>query len=259
MVKGSVTHIRNRLKDLTEQATESSPSEVVSHAKLLLNKLETLGADFKKCHSALIDLIEDQRKLDQEQKALDEHDDEVAALTITLQQLVAAHSPSAESGLRKTASRRLTCVCTGISAITGSLATTSDDICLLQLNKDEIKGHRIELSEIRKELTNLDLEDDDVLKINMMAVEKALFDCSLELCRLLQPNKPKDSSYTTSTETSTSKGVKLPKIDVPTFNGNILNWWTFWEQFSVAVHNHDNFSDSEKLVYLRHSLRDNKA
>ena len=108
-------------------------------------------------------------------------------------------------------------------------------------------------------MTNLDLEDDDVLKINMMAVEKALFDCSLELRRLLQPNKPKDSSYTTSTETSTSKGVKLPKIDVPTFNGNILNWGTFWEQFSVAVHNHDNISDSEKLVYLRHSLRDSKA
>ena len=66
MVKGSVTHIRNCLKDLTEQATASSPSEVVSHAKLLLKKLETLDADFKKCHSALIDLIEDQRVLDQQ-------------------------------------------------------------------------------------------------------------------------------------------------------------------------------------------------
>ena len=165
MIKGSVTRIRNRLKDLTEQATETSPSEVVSHAKLLLNKLETLDADFEKCHSALIDLIEDQRVLDQEQKALDEHDDEVAVLTVAFQQLVAAHSPSAESGLCKTTSRRLTCVRTGVSAIAGSLATASDDICLLQLNEDEIKGHRIELSEIRKELTSLDLEDDDELKV----------------------------------------------------------------------------------------------
>ena len=92
------------MKDLTEQASETSPSEVVSHAKLLLNKLETLDADFKKCHSALIDLIEDERLLEQEQKALDEHDDEVAALTVAFQQLVAAHSSSAESGLRKTVS-----------------------------------------------------------------------------------------------------------------------------------------------------------
>ena len=204
----------------------------------------------------MIDLIEDERILEQEQKALDEHDDEVAALTVALQQLVTAHSPSEESGLRKTVSRRLTCVRTGVSTITGSLATASNDICLLQLNEDEIKGHRIELSEIRRELTRLDLEDDDELKVNMMEVEKALFDCSLELRRLLQP---KDSSDIISTETNTSKGVKLPKIDVPTFDGNILNWRTFWEQFSVAVHNHDNISDSEKLVYLRHSLRDSKA
>ena len=93
----------------------------------------------------------------------------------------------------------------------------------------------------------------------MMEVEKALFECSLELRRLLQPNQPKDSSDIISTETSTSRGVKLPKIDVPTFDRNILNWRTFWEQFSVAVHNHDNISDSEKLVYLRHFLRDSKA
>lgn len=104
-VEGSVTRICNHLKELTEQATETSPSEVVSHAKLLLNKLETLDADFEKCHSVLIDLIEDPRILDQEQKALDDHEDEVASLTIALQQLVTTHSPSAKSGLRKTTSR----------------------------------------------------------------------------------------------------------------------------------------------------------
>ena len=90
-VKGSVTRIRNCLKDLSKQDTGTSPSEVISHAKLLLNKLETLEADFEKCHSASIDLIEEPRILDQEHKALDEHDDEVAALTVALQQLVAAH------------------------------------------------------------------------------------------------------------------------------------------------------------------------
>lgn len=146
--KGSVTCICNRLKDLTKQATETSPSEVVSHAKLLLNQLETLNDDFKKCHSALIDLIEDERILNQEQKVLDKHDDKVAALTLALQQLVAAYSPSGESGLRKTVCHRLTCVCTVVSTITGSLATASDNICPLQLNEYEIKGHRIELSEI---------------------------------------------------------------------------------------------------------------
>ena len=54
-------------------------------------------------------------------------------------------------------------------------------------------------------------------------------------------------------------GVKLPKIDVPTFDGNILNWQTFWEQFSIAIHECSSLSDTEKLVYLRHSLKDGAA
>ena len=257
--KGSITRIRNRLKDLSEQVTEGSPSEVISYAKLLLNKLETLDTDFKKCHFALIELIEEPGVLDQEQKTLDEHDDEVAVLAVALQQLITAHSPSASSGLSKAASRQLARVNTSVSNISDSLAAASDDICLLQLNEDEIKGHRIELSEIRKELMNLDLEDDDELKVSVTTVEKALFDCSLELHRLLQPNKTSDSSSTISSESNVSKGVKLPMIEVPAFDGNILSWRTFWEQFSVAVHNHENISDSEKLVYLRHALKDSKA
>ena len=34
---------------------------------------------------------------------------------------------------------------------------------------------------------------------------------------------------------------------------------TFWEQFSVAVHNLENMFDPEKLVYLRHARMNSKA
>ena len=54
-------------------------------------------------------------------------------------------------------------------------------------------------------------------------------------------------------------GVKLPKIDVPTFDGNILNWQMFWEQFSISIHERSSLSDTEKLVYFRHSLEDGAA
>ena len=58
---------------------------------------------------------------------------------------------------------------------------------------------------------------------------------------------------------SDSKGVKLPKLDVPTFDGNILNWKCFWEQFSISVHDRSSLSNSEKLVYLQHALKDVSA
>ena len=44
-------------------------------------------------------------------------------------------------------------------------------------------------------------------------------------------------------------------MDVPSFDGNILNRKTFWEQFSVSVDGRLNLSDLEKLAYLRHALK----
>ena len=55
------------------------------------------------------------------------------------------------------------------------------------------------------------------------------------------------------------KGVKLPKLEVPTFDGNILHWKCFGEQFCISVHDHPSLSDSEKLVYLQHALKDGSA
>jgi hypothetical protein len=46
---------------------------------------------------------------------------------------------------------------------------------------------------------------------------------------------------------------------IPTFDSNILNWRSFWEQFCVPVHDRSSLSDSEKLVYLQHSLKNGSA
>ena len=54
-------------------------------------------------------------------------------------------------------------------------------------------------------------------------------------------------------------GVKLPKIDVPYFNGSIIHWRSFWKQFDVSVNSHTSLSDAEKLTYLQNALKDGKA
>ena len=45
-------------------------------------------------------------------------------------------------------------------------------------------------------------------------------------------------------------GVNLPQIEVPTFDGTILNWRPFWEQFQAAVH---NISHTWELLTNRHT------
>ena len=98
------------------------------------------------------------------------------------------------------------------------------------------------------------LDDSDDLVETHEGLEKRLFDCSLCIKELLYISKD-----LVSPSAGDGKGVRLPKLDVPTFNGDILTWQTFWEQFCVSVHERSQLSDAEKLVYLRQALRDGAA
>ena len=53
------------------------------------------------------------------------------------------------------------------------------------------------------------------------------------------------------------EGIKLTKLDVPSFDGNILHWQTFWDQFCISVHNRTNLTKA--LVYLQQALKDSIA
>ena len=53
--------------------------------------------------------------------------------------------------------------------------------------------------------------------------------------------------------------MKLPKLDVPTFDGQVVNWKPFWEQFDISIHSRLTLTDTEKLVYLKNSLKDGTA
>ncbi|XP_063923785.1 uncharacterized protein LOC135137936 [Zophobas morio] len=52
----------------------------------------------------------------------------------------------------------------------------------------------------------------------------------------------------------TSTNVKLPKIQIPTFDGQIKNWPTFYDLFRSLIHNNPNLSAIEKFQYLSTSL-----
>ena len=48
--------------------------------------------------------------------------------------------------------------------------------------------------------------------------------------------------------------AKLPKLNLDKFNGELLSWQSFWDQYSVATHTNSSLSDIEKLNYLRSYL-----
>ncbi len=83
------------------------------------------------------------------------------------------------------------------------------------------------------------LEDSDDLYASQHRLETLIFEC-----------RPSASD---------SKGVRLPKLQAPTFDGKFTNWMSFWEQFDVAIHSRPTLSDVDKLAYLRNALKDGSA
>ena len=49
---------------------------------------------------------------------------------------------------------------------------------------------------------------------------------------------------------------RLPKLHLPTFSGNPLNWQSFWDSFNAAVHSNPVSDDVQKFNYLRTQLLD---
>jgi Pao retrotransposon peptidase/Family of unknown function (DUF5641)/Protein of unknown function (DUF1759)/Putative peptidase (DUF1758)/Integrase core domain/Integrase zinc binding domain/Reverse transcriptase (RNA-dependent DNA polymerase) len=55
-------------------------------------------------------------------------------------------------------------------------------------------------------------------------------------------------------EISNPPDIKLPEIQIPTFDGRISNWSSFYELFDSVVLSNPNIPDIKKLVYLKSSL-----
>ena len=90
-------------------------------------------------------------------------------------------------------------------------------------------------------------------------LDKGMFNCSLKIKRLMYSPTPPPPPTGSTTPSAEGSGVKLPKLAVPKFDGDIVNWRTFREQFCVSIHDRSHLTDLKKLAYLRYSLKDGSA
>ena len=71
------------------------------------------------------------------------------------------------------------------------------------------------------------------------------------------PENPPDTQVQTPLPTSRSSfqgQIRLPKLTLPTFHGDPLQWQTFWDAFSTAIHSNTDLADVQKFNYLRAHL-----
>lgn len=48
--------------------------------------------------------------------------------------------------------------------------------------------------------------------------------------------------------------IKLPKLELQKFRGNILKWQEFWDAFEASIHKNPNLQPADKFHYLRAEL-----
>ena len=251
-VRASITRLSTRVKELERKPDPAS----LSTADNLSRKLESLDSEFHKYHYNVIDLVDggDDTTLAAEQDVLDKHE-EIESLTTCIKQCIIACSSSHDHNLYKVTQRKVYRIEKGIQEIHKSINASPppNDACLLSQYEEQLRDLKTELVSAFDNIVTMDLTDSDAISMSHVTIEKEIFDCGLKVKQLIAATLS-SSSLSGSATHSAGAYVKLPKLEVPMFDGQVTNCHTFWEQFEISVHSHPPFSDSEKLVYLKQAL-----
>ena len=119
------------------------------------------------------------------------------------------------------------------------------------LNKYDQQRQKIQ--QLSEELViNSDEKD-----VEDFVLEYEMLDCQLQSkldCYrvVLNANKPAVSSRVCRNESETL--VKLPTISLPTFDGDVTQWSSFWDRFKASVHSRTDLKPVQKLDYLKSQL-----
>ncbi|MES9974415.1 MAG: DUF1759 domain-containing protein [Candidatus Thiodiazotropha sp.] len=58
-----------------------------------------------------------------------------------------------------------------------------------------------------------------------------------------------------SASVSSSIYHRLPKLDLPVFDGDVLEWQSFWDSYESAIHTNQSLSDVQRFTYLKSLLK----
>ena len=69
-----------------------------------------------------------------------------------------------------------------------------------------------------------------------------------------QPQYSPSMGRTNPGENLSSK-LRLPKLELKSFDGNMMNWMEFWDSFERNIHLNSSLCDVDKMSYLKASLK----
>ncbi|XP_065664736.1 uncharacterized protein LOC136086368 [Hydra vulgaris] len=120
--------------------------------------------------------------------------------------------------------------------------------------KNSLSDSYTNLNNIDEEIVNIldpnEVEEDVLASVEITAPFHNILS---ELNLRLESVKLGFENY--SEQSSKNKiSCRLPKIELPVFKGNFLEWQTFWHQFNVAIHSNDDLNNIDCFNYLKKYL-----
>jgi hypothetical protein len=106
----------------------------------------------------------------------------------------------------------------------------------------------VEASEVEEVIDSSEKYITEVLRVRVEAE-------SLLATMTAKSKEDIESSSSTTTSSRNMNNIKLPKLQLPSFSGRVLEWVSYWQQFEAAVHISDTIPDVTKYSYLLASLK----
>ncbi|XP_063411655.1 uncharacterized protein LOC134694570 [Mytilus trossulus] len=110
----------------------------------------------------------------------------------------------------------------------------------LKIFEEEIQDT---ITDIKKTESATDHKVEHLIQLQTQMQEQIVQFQQLQLQELQRKSQP-----------STVSAVKLPKLDLVSYNGDKLKWTGFWDSFEAAVHTNQSLTKIEKLNYLKSKL-----
>ncbi|XP_064456869.1 uncharacterized protein LOC135367497 [Ornithodoros turicata] len=136
------------------------------------------------------------------------------------------------------------------------VAKKTTKLCLSQLKEETLKS-------LDNSIEALVVDEDFADEIQtVFSYEEKICVTKSKICQKLNahgrpPEVPPESrtgTQQTRARNPTDTRVKLPKLEVPKFNGELTLWTTFWDQFESSIHTNETLHKVDKFKYLKSFL-----
>ncbi|XP_064489069.1 uncharacterized protein LOC135400935 [Ornithodoros turicata] len=118
----------------------------------------------------------------------------------------------------------------------------------LQQKFDLLAVKESALIELNASIEELTIEDEDFNEVltGSQAYEDKIC-LAKSVAKQVLSNPPTDAPLSSNPRNRNSTSVKLPKLEISKFDGDLRNWESFWDQFDSTIHSNESLSMVDKL------------